>query len=192
MDTELIMQTVNHISPVSDAVKIRLKEYLKEERFPKKYQLLQEGQTAKKIYFIKEGFARAFYYTADGKECTAWFMGTGEFMISVFSFFTQKPAAENIELLEDSTLQSITWAQLQTLYKEFTEFNLIGRIITEKYYIESEKKSILLRTLTAKERYQQLVKSNPDILQKASLSQIASFIGITLETLSRLRGKRAH
>jgi CRP-like cAMP-binding protein len=189
MDTELIMQTVNHISPVSDAVKSRLNEYLKEERFPKKYQLLQEGQTAKKIYFIKEGFARAFYFTADGKECTSWFMGTGEFMISVFSFFTQKTAAENIELLEDSTLQSITWTQLQALYKEFTEFNLIGRVITEKYYIESEQKSILLRTLTAKERYEQLIRSNPNILQKASLGQIASYLGISLETLSRIRAK---
>jgi CRP-like cAMP-binding protein len=190
MNTELIMQAVNQISPVSEAVKSRLHEYLKEERFPKKYKLLQEGQTAKKIYFIKEGFARAFYFTADGKECTAWFMGTGEFMISVFSFFTQKPAAENIELLEDSTLQSITWTQLQTLYTEFTEFNIIGRMITEKYYIESEQKSILLRTLTAKERYEQLIRFNPNILQKSSLGQIASYLGISLETLSRLRAKK--
>lgn len=116
--------------------------------------------------------------------------GQGDLMISVYSFFTQQPAAESIELLEDSIIQSMTWAQLQTLYTDFKEFNYIGRIITQKYYIQSEERAILLRTLTAKERYELLLNSHPDIFQKASLGQIAYYLGISQETLSRVRGRK--
>lgn len=190
MDVDLLIQTLNFIAPLSAELQQSLSGYVVEEPYAKKHLLLKEGQVAKKIFFIKNGFARAFYYPHDGKECTSWFMGKGDIMISVYSFFTQQPAAENIELLEESIIQSITWNQLQSIYADFKEFNYIGRIITEKYYIQSEERAILLRTLTAKERYELLLKSHPTIFQKASLGQIASYLGISQETLSRVRGKK--
>lgn len=190
MDVDLLIQTLGFIAPLSSELQRSLSHYVKEEYYPKKQLLLKEGQVAKKIFFIKKGFARAFYYTRDAKECTSWFMGQADVMISVYSFFTQQPAAESIELLEDSIIQSITWSQLQSIYADFKEFNYIGRIITEKYYIKSEERAILLRTLTAKERYELLLHSHPNIFQKASLGQIASYLGISQETMSRVRGKQ--
>ena len=160
-----------------------------EERFPAKRIILKEGQVSQRIYFIKTGFIRAYYYKA-GKEFTSWFMGEGEIIVSVYSFFSRKPSFENIEVLEDCVLQSINWDQLQSIYKNFPEFNLTGRIITEQYYIRSEERAINLQTLTATQRYEKLLLNYPGILQKASLGQIASFLSIKQETLSRIRGKK--
>jgi len=190
MDTDKLIQSLSLIAPLSAELQEAFSNYVTEDSYPKKHLLLKEGQVAKRIYFIKEGFARAFYFTKNTKECTAWFMGQGDLMISVYSFFTQQAAVENIELLEDSIIQSMTWRQLQAIYADFKDFNYIGRIITEKYYIQSEERAILLRTLTAKERYELLLNSHPNIVQKASLGQIASFLGISQETLSRVRGKQ--
>ena len=117
-------------------------------------------------------------------------MGGGAIIVSVYSFFSRKPSFENIEVLEDSIVQSINWDQLQYLYKHYPEFNLIGRIITEQYYIKSEERVINLQTLDAKQRYDQLLLDHPGILQKASLGQIASYLSIKQETLSRIRAKQ--
>jgi CRP-like cAMP-binding protein len=112
-------------------------------------------------------------------------------MISVRSFYTQQPAAENIELLESSVLLSMTWGQLQTIYTEFPEYNYHARLLTEKHYILSEERGILLRTRRPADRYSLLLKQLPKITRQASLGQIASFLEITQETLSRVRsGKR--
>lgn len=189
MDTTLLIQTLNFIAPLSSKIQERLHEYLIEEKFHKRHILVKEGQVAKRIYFINEGFARA-YFNHDAKECTTWFMGTGDFMISVFSFFTQQPAVENIELLEDTTLLSLTWTQLQNIYADFVEFNFVGRLITEKYYMMSEERAILHRTLSALERYKIMIRKYPLIMQKAKLGQIASYLDMSQETLSRIRANK--
>ena len=116
-------------------------------------------------------------------------MGDGDIIVSVYSFFSRQPSFENIEILEDATLQSINWDQLQSLYKNYPEFNETGRLITENYYIKSEERVINLQTLTARQRYDQLLSTYPGILQKASLGQIASYLGIKQETLSRIRAR---
>ncbi len=144
---------------------------------------------AHRIYFIKQGFVRA-YYNKGVETFSNWFMGQSEIIISVYSFFSQKPSFENIEALEDCILQSVTWEQLQGLYKTFPEFNITGRIITEQYYIKSETRAIDLQTLSAKQRYNKLLADYPGILQKASLGKIASYLSVKPETLSRIRAQR--
>lgn len=189
MNTANLFNKLNSISILSAGLKEQLKEYLIEEQFSKKQLLLKEGMVAQRIYFIEKGFVRAFHHK-DGEKFTSWFMGEGEIIISVYSFFSRKPSFENIELLEDCILQSINWDQLQKLYASFPEFNLIGRIITEQYYIRSEEKMIHMQTLSARQRYDALINTHPDILNKASLGQIASYLGIKQETLSRIRAGR--
>jgi CRP-like cAMP-binding protein len=186
MDAAYLLATLNSISILSEALQEQVKNYLLEEHFSKKTILLKEGQVAQRIYFIKEGFTRAYYYK-DGDQFTNWFNGQGDIIISVYSFFSRKPSFENIETLEDCVLQSINWDQLQALYRDFPEFNKTGRIITEQYYIRSEERAINLQKLTAKQRYEALLEIYPGILQKASLGQIASYLGIKQETLSRIR-----
>jgi CRP-like cAMP-binding protein len=189
-DTELLFHVLSMIAPLGLALRGDLASLVRTDEYPKKHLLLKQGQTARRIYFIKKGFARAFYYDLDGKENTCWFMGAGDVMISVLSFFTQQPASENIELLEDSVLQSVTYQELEDLYTDHPAFNYHGRKLTELYYIKSEERNTILHCRKPAERYKLLLKTHPDILQQASLKQIASYLGIELETLSRIRASR--
>lgn len=187
---EHLFQVLTFIAPLSLALKERMRSYIKEEYHLKKKLLLREGEIARKIYFIRNGFARSYYLDRDGREHTNWFMGIRDIMISVHSFYTQQPSTENIQLLEDSTVLSLTWDQVHTIYAEHPEFNYHGRLLTQKYYIQSEERAILLRTKDPAERYKILLNSHPGILQKASLKDIASFLSITQETLSRIRAQK--
>jgi CRP-like cAMP-binding protein len=188
MEISGLLNILNSIAIMSESLQDQIKAYLTEEHFTRKTILLKEGQVSQRIYFIKKGFIRAFYHKGNS-EFSTWFMGEGEFIISVYSFFSRKPSFENIEVLEDCTLQSINWDQLQLLYTQYPEFNLTGRIITEQYYIRSEERAINLQTLTAKQRYEKLLSDYPGVLQRASLGQIASYLSIKQETLSRIRGR---
>ncbi|MGY4538687.1 CRP-like cAMP-binding protein [Mucilaginibacter sp. UYNi724] len=188
MDITPLFNLLNSIQILSPDVKQRFAGMIVEEQFPKKTLLLKAGQVAHRIYFIKKGFVRAFYHK-DSSQFTSWFMGTGEIIISVYSFFSRKPSFESIEALEDCSVQSISWEQLQELYKTFPQFNITGRIITEQYYIRSEERAINLQTLTATQRYQKLMAEYPQVIQIASLGQIATYLGIKQETLSRIRAR---
>lgn len=188
MDTSALIRTLSQVIPLSEPLQARINGILKEELLPKKHTLLHEGQIERRIYFIKKGFARAYHFQND-KEYTSWFMGEGDLMVSIYSFFTRKAAQETIELLEDSVIQSVTWEELQELYRDFVEFNIVGRILTEQYYVKSEERAISLRTLSATERYAALIASFPEILKKVSVTHIASYLGISQETLSRIRAK---
>ena len=189
METISLIKTLNNITILSEHLQYQITSLLVEEHFPAKSILLKEGQVSQRIYFIKRGFIRAYYYK-NGREFTSWFMGEGDIIVSVYSFFSRKPSFENIEVLEDCTLQFINWDQLQDLYKQYPEFNQTGRLITELYYIKSEERTINLQTLTGRQRYEKLLSDYPGILQKASLGQIASYLSIQQETLSRIRSKR--
>lgn len=188
MDTTPLFQTLNSIAILSQPLKDAIACMLVEERVKRKQLILKSGQVSHRIYFIGQGFVRAYYDKGDST-FTNWFMGAGDIIISVYSFFSRKPSFENIEALEDCTLQSITWEQLQSIYKTFPEFNITGRIITEQYYIRTEERAIDLQTLTAQQRYEKLLAQYPGILQKATLGQIATYLGIKQETLSRIRGR---
>jgi CRP-like cAMP-binding protein len=189
MDTNHLFATLNGINILSIDLQKRISEMLIEECFKKRALLLKEGMVAQRIYFIKKGFVRA-YYTRNDQQFTSWFMGQGDIIISVYSFFSRKPSFENIEVLDDCVVQSINWDQLQQLYREFVSFNISGRIITEQYYMKSEERAIALQTLTARQRYEKLLNDYPQIIQHATLGQIATYLGIKQETLSRIRAEK--
>lgn len=182
-----LLNTFQAIAPLPQAFYERLLPMLREERYPKNKQLLKAGRVAGHIYFIAEGLARAWYLDAEGRQCTCWFMREGDVMISVYSFFTGQPAHETIELCEPSRVYSITKAQLDSLYEEFPEFNLHGRILTQQYYIRSEARGIMLRIPKIKDRVDMFDLLEPKLGQRVSLTYVASYLGTTKETLSRLR-----
>ncbi|WP_420146904.1 Crp/Fnr family transcriptional regulator [Spirosoma sp.] len=186
---EYLLNVVQTLQPLSDGLRNALINALRCDTFPRKQWLLQPGQVSDRIYFVEKGVVRG-YYLKDGREVTSWFMREDDFIISIASFYRRQPAYEYIELLEESILWSISYVQLQQLYQDFPEFNTIGRLITEKYYVLSELRSQNLRMQTAPERYQQLLTDFPDIFGRVPLKYIASHLGISAETLSRLRGQR--
>jgi len=138
------------------------------------------------VYFIESGMARAYKETAKG-ETTIWFGGVGDVMISFLSFFKNEPGYESIEMLEESVLYRISSNQLQELYGQHIHIANWGRKFAEQELINAEQRFMDLQFKTATERYYDLLINSPDILKRVQLGYIASYLGITQVSLSRIR-----
>lgn len=178
------------IYPISYELKKSIMQKSNIIEIKKKTVILEAGKDSRFIYFIISGGARVYYVDKGGREINTWFLFENELLISVFGFFTGLPSFEFIEVIEDSKLIAVEREKLEEMYREFLEFNYIGRKLTESYYIRNEEQANSLRTLGARERYEKLLQTNPEILKRVSLGHIASYLGISQETLSRIRGQR--
>jgi CRP-like cAMP-binding protein len=150
--------------------------------------LMEEGKVCHHIYFLEKGCLRGFY-NLDGKEVTYWFAFENNFVTSFFSFITRKPSVENIQLMEDCVLWAITHERLQELYAQHHDIERLGRIMNERYYVMLEERFMRNHFKEAKERYENLITQSPHILQRVPLGYVASYLGITQETLSRIRNR---
>ena len=112
-----------------------------------------------------------------------------DFVTSFHSFITESPAVENIQLLEGCILWAISRETLTALYRQFHEIETLVRISYEKYYIRLEERYVNAQFKTATERYENLLQDTAHILERVPLGHIASYLGISQETLSRIRSK---
>lgn len=151
--------------------------------------LLKQDQVAKKIYFVEKGALHTYYYH-DGKQITSWFYTEDHFVSSWYSFYSQKPAFEEIVSLEDCVLYSVSFDQYQKLIADFPSFGNFARLLAEESLAFIDYFSKAWSYLSAKEKYNLLLQYLPDIEQRVKLGHIASFLGISQETLSRIRGKK--
>jgi CRP/FNR family transcriptional regulator, anaerobic regulatory protein len=183
-----LLDRLNELATLDEDVKNKLENLLKVEQFEKDDFILREGRTTKKLYFVESGLLRGFHYK-EGKEVINWFCNEGQFATSMYSFVSQKPSYENIQAIEATKLFSIAYQDLQKLYQTYPAFDKIGRLLTEQYYVALEERIISLHFQTAKERYKSLLQNEEYLLQRVSLGFLASYLGITQETLSRIRKK---
>jgi CRP-like cAMP-binding protein len=184
-------QLLNHIknySPLSTAAQEALQEGFEEIVLSKNEFLLTEGKICRHLYFLQQGALRGFY-NLDGKEITYWFGFENDFVTSFHSYITGQPAVENIQLLEGSILWAISKVKLTRLFNQFQEIERLVRIVQEKYYIRLEERFVNAQFNTATERYELLLHQSPHILERVPLGPVASYLGISQETLSRIRSK---
>lgn len=185
---ELLFNIVDRYIRLSPAAKVALEDSLKRLELKSGDLLLRQSTISREIYFLESGLVRGFY-DLDGNEITSWFAYEGLWFASLHSFIEEVPSLENIEALEDSKLYSLKRKNLYQLYQEFPEFNVLGRMIAEQYYIEVSKRALILQTQSAHTRYSTLIAKRPQLLQRVPLKYIASYLGISQETLSRVRKK---
>jgi len=159
------------------------------KNFSKGELLVREGEVCDKLFFIEKGMVRSFYHK-EVKDVTISFSLAGEFITSMSGFITQKPTYENIETLEDSILLEFSKEKLNELFVREPAWATIYRQLLEEYYVKLEEHLIFSKFKTAKERYFELMNEKPQIIKTASIGQIASFLGINIETLSRIRAGR--
>lgn len=150
--------------------------------------LLTQGNVSRHLYFLEKGALRGFY-NLDGKEITHWFGFEKDFVTSFHSFITEARAVENIQLLEGCTLWAIAKETLTDLFNHHHDIERLVRIAYEKYYIRLEERFVNAQFKSATERYEELIKQSPHILERVPLGFIASYLGISQETLSRIRSR---
>jgi len=148
--------------------------------------LVKEGQYSDKTFFILNGCARA-YYLKDGKDISDWFAFENEFISSINSFFLKVPSPHYIEVLEDSVLVEISRAEADRLADKYRAFERLTKIIVTKTMLQQQARIASMQFYSAEQKYNNLLSIYPTITQRIPLTHIASYIGITLETLSRIR-----
>ena len=148
--------------------------------------LLKEGQVSHHFVIVAKGMVRQFYYK-NGKDVTEHFSYEGDIVICIESILQQEPTRLMIEALEAGTLYLIPADQLLKLSKESWEINMFYRKMLEYSLIVSQKKADSWRFETARERYLRLMETQPEVIKRAPLAHIASYLLMTPETLSRVR-----
>ncbi|MBE2289811.1 MAG: Crp/Fnr family transcriptional regulator [Chitinophagaceae bacterium] len=150
--------------------------------------LLRDGEVCNYLYIITEGLVR-MYYIKEDEEISSMFLEPFAPFTAPDSFYSRKPGYMCLQAVVPTRLARIHYHRLQQLYDQHPDLNYVGRVITERYFVKSEERLQLLRKQSAEERYQYFAEAYPELLLKIPLKYIASYLGITNETLSRIRNK---
>src|SRR5690606_6260329 len=155
---------------------------------PKKSVFLKLNEIENHISFIESGVVRLYIPKENSeKEITFGFSFKDQFISAYDSFLTRQPSAYELEALTETTLLSITYNDLQDVYKTTEIGNLIGRLAAERLFLIKSKREQHLLNLTAEERYLKLFKERPELIKIIPLKYISSYIGVTAQALSRIR-----
>lgn len=149
--------------------------------------LLSEGKICDDYVFLQSGFMRAFAHDTEGREVTTNFYSAGQLVFEVSSFFTRTRCKENIQAISDCEGWHINYEQLNHLFHSMPEFREFGRSVLVKGFAALKNRMLGMITETAEQRYTQLLQMKPEIFQYASLKHIASYLGVTDTSLSRIR-----
>lgn len=156
----------------------------------KKKDLLVAGQPCHYLYFITQGCLRSFYIDTKGVEHIYQIRMDNNWISDLESFFSQRPSKYNIETLEDSTLLSISHERMEQLLIEIPRLERYFRILFQKAYINALNRLKSTMWETAMDRYNDMLKEHPEVFQRVPLVYIASYLGITPESLSRIRKQK--
>jgi len=181
---------LQHVFAKTDLTADEMTEILpkfKQVHFEKNSFLLTEGQTANHYWFIESGFARAYVTDTEGNDITTNFYAVGDIVIDWPSFFLRNPTRENIQTLTDCVCWQLDFETFQTLFHTIRNFREQGRTTLVGSYFALKRHNISMIADHAKDRYLRLLKEKPHIVQNVSLKHIATYLGITDTSLSRIR-----
>lgn len=150
---------------------------------------LKEGQIANYIGYVTKGILRSFFYDDHANEITTGFFPEGTLIIAFDSFNNRVSSKENIKAIEDAELMVISYQNQKELYERVPAWNKICKELADVTSKEMFERATNFQTLTAADRYNRFCEENKDLLQRVSLGCIASYIGVDIATLSRIRKK---
>lgn len=167
----------------------KISNYFKPKSVTKSSILLHEGSVCKEFYFVHTGCIRTFFLDKNGQEKTRYVMLDNHIGTALTSFISQKPSIEIIEAIDDTDLLAMNHSDFYRLNKEMNNWQTFYQRILEMAYSFQNRKIEHLVTLTAKQRYDIILKENPVFIQRLSNRVLASYLDIREETLSRLKSK---
>lgn len=187
MNKDSLIHFIQNISPVSDAKAEQLAENYKPKEVAKNDFILKAGMVCNATYFIEDGLMRAYTYDLEGNDVTTAFHPENTYAADMFSFFKRVPSSEYIQAITDCKTWRLTYEDMQASFHNIPEFREFGRLNIINNYGQLKQRMLSMLQETAEERYANLINSNPSILQIAPLKYIASYLGITDTSLSRIR-----
>ena len=184
-----IIKSIREYYPVSDESINLLIKHFTLHQYPSKYLIIRGGIIDRNVYFIERGLTRS-YCLVNGDEHTTWFSKEGDITFGLLCLYHNKTGFEFVETVEPTLAYSIPISVLNNLYDTNIEIANWGRVIHQECLLTLQCVRIDNLTMTAKERYNVLLKRFPDICQRVKLGYIASFLGISISTLSRIRAEK--
>jgi CRP-like cAMP-binding protein len=181
-----LLEHIQNIFSLPEQAKVALAAICTPQQFRKGEHIQQFEHTCRTIYFVQNGIIR-IYYLKDGTDITESFEFEHAFVARAESLFSGKPSQKAIQAITDCTLVAIDAHKLFALFDSYPALERLFRKIIEQAYVNTVNRVESLQFHTAEERYHDLLKSNPDVLKRVPLKYIASFLGITQVSLSRIR-----
>lgn len=148
--------------------------------------IIHAGKQDRKVYFIEKGITRSFVLH-NGKQITTWFSKEGDAACGSWDLYRNKAGFEYVETLEETTAYSVSIVQLNELYRSYIDLANWMRVLQQENFLRLQDIHIRQLNWSAKERYEHLIKECPELFQRVNLGYIASFLGITQQSLSRIR-----
>ncbi|HYM95529.1 MAG TPA: Crp/Fnr family transcriptional regulator [Chitinophagaceae bacterium] len=183
-----LIACLNYFYPLNAGIEEFLKKHTYPVFFSKGKLLLKAGQVCEHVYFIQYGAVRGFIKEGK-KDITTWITAENELVTSISSLDNVDTALENMQATEDCYLLALNYADIRILYTKFPEFNIVSRKLLQQYYRDAEGRAYIARLRNAENKYKYFLKNHSRLANRIPLKYIASFLGVTLETLSRVRKK---
>jgi CRP-like cAMP-binding protein len=180
-------QTFNNKVPLNEEEREMIREYLTVKKIRKRQYLLQEGDICKCVAFVEKGVLRSYKVNEDGTEHIVQFALEGQFMTDLYSFLINEPSIFNIDAIEDSELVLITKSASDELRNRSPKYQEYIFYATSEAYIDLERRLTSTISHSLEERYKDFTTHYPDIIQRVPQHMVASYMGLTPETLSRVR-----
>lgn len=186
---EALKHFIYSLAPFTEDDLVNALPYFRTEVIQKDDYFSKAGRYCDRLGFVVDGLLRSFYIIKE-KEATTFFLSPGSVAVALLSYLQTKPAIENIQALKTSTLITIKRKDMEVLFQENWKWQQAGRVLIENYYIKMEQRSISLQSKSAQELYEEFTKEFPEIIKSVPQHYIASFLGVSPETLSRIRKAR--
>jgi CRP/FNR family transcriptional regulator, anaerobic regulatory protein len=172
---------------LTEDLKLTIEQYFTPLQVSKNTIIEEEGKVPQHLYFVNEGYLRSFYYDNDGDEVTTYLATPEQYMASFLNLSQQKISSENIETITDCSLLKISREDFLKIIEKYPDFREYSLQIFERAFSQMNQRANDLATLTAEQRYTQLLNNQGNILQNVPIQYIASFLGIKPQSLSRIR-----
>ena len=183
---KLMVAIINQFHALSRESQAAFENVIKEKKFDRGQVLVRIGQVPQNFYFIRKGLARV-YYEKKNKDITDYFAIDNQFIGALPALFTSTPSHKAIEVLEDSVVEYFSYQEFDTLCSRYHDLQRAAAKITVFAMLEGQRRIESIRFLSAKERYDELEKLYPGISNRAPLKHIASYLGTTQVSISRIR-----